>query len=58
MTDATIAAVGRRLARALARAAYGRDPESKRAVSLLQTELCQAAREESAAESESQIAER
>jgi hypothetical protein len=48
MADAVIAEVGRRLARALARAAYERDPDSGKAVRSLQSELCAAVREESA----------
>jgi hypothetical protein len=46
MSDATIAEIGRRLANALAKAGYERDPQSKKEVSMVQTELCQAVREE------------
>lgn len=46
MTDASIAAIGRRLATALAKAAYERDQQSKQDVARVHTELCQAVREE------------
>ena len=46
MSDANIAEIGRRLANALAKAGYERDQQSKKEVSVVQTELCQAVREE------------
>lgn len=49
MSDASIAEIGRRLANALAKAGYERDQQSKKEVSMVQTELCQAVREELAA---------
>jgi hypothetical protein len=52
MTDASIAAIARRLAEALARAAYERDTESKKAVAQLQTELCETVRRELAENTE------
>jgi hypothetical protein len=42
MTDASIAAIARNLAYALARRGYERDTESAKAVAALQTELCAA----------------
>ena len=47
--DAVIAGVARRLARALARAAYERDADSRKAVAALQTELCEIVRTEESA---------
>jgi len=46
MTDSTIAAIGRRLAQALHDAAYERNDEHRKAVALLNMELCAAVSEE------------
>jgi hypothetical protein len=46
MTDQTIAALARSLAAALAQVGYSRDPNDKREVMRLQTELCAAVRQE------------
>ena len=48
MSDSEIAGIGRSLAQALMRAAYERDPESKREVLVRHTELCAAVRRERA----------
>ena len=48
MSDTSIAAIGRRLANALAKAGYERDQQSKKEVAALHTELCQAVRDEAA----------
>ena len=46
MTDQVIAAAARSLAAALAQAGYTRNPDDKREVMRLQTELCAAVRQE------------
>ena len=54
MSDASIAAIGRRLAQALIRRAYERDPQSAKDVLLYHTELCAEYRAEAQAASEPQ----
>jgi hypothetical protein len=46
MTDQTIVAIARSLAAALSQAGYSRNPDDKREVMRLQTELCAAVRQE------------
>jgi len=46
MTDQAIAAIARQLAAALARVGYSRNPDDKREVMRLQTELCAVVRDE------------
>jgi len=46
MTDQIIIAIARPLAAALAKAGHSRDPNDKREVARLQTELCAAIRQE------------
>ena len=46
MTDQVIAAAARSLAAALAQAGYSPDPDDRREVMRLQTELCAAVRQE------------
>jgi hypothetical protein len=46
VTDQAIASIARSLAAALAQVGYSRDPNDKREVMRLQTELCAAVRQE------------
>jgi hypothetical protein len=46
MTDEAIVVIARSLAAALAQAGYSRNPNDKREVARLQTELCAAVRQE------------
>jgi len=50
MAEAKLAAIGRRLAEALADAAYTRKDEDKKRVAQLQMELCAAVKQESTEE--------